>query len=251
MKKIEIGNKNGINDSFTIENRWPIALPKNPKSVRITRKKIWKATFRKSIQTIRRFNLYHIIQSHSPQIILSNRTLPKISQSVFKERKIAFPKWEDAIRARPAKMRRIIQRAGLSMIKTNQVRSALRKIRSDFGECSLDSLKYLSCAEAEDYLISLPGVSEKVAKCVLMYTMNCRVLPVDVHVYRISHRLGWTVRKRADQCHEELESLVRPEWRFAFHVDCIAHGRSCCKSQFPTCDRCCINKYCEYYRGMR
>jgi len=178
-------------------------------------------------------------------IILSNRTLPKTSQAVFNSLKQIFPEWEDAVKTRPQKMRKIIQPAGLFKIKTEQIRTTLKRINADFGKISLDPIRKFSCRDAEKYLISLPGVSKKVAKCVLMYTMNCTVLPVDVHVYRIAIRMGWTVKKRADQCHEELEALVPPHRRFAFHVGCISHGRTCCKSRLPVCDSCCINKYCE------
>ncbi len=98
----------------------------------------------------------------------------------------------------------------------------------------------MSVEETGELLVSLPGVSEKVAKCIMMYTLNHRVLPVDVHVHRVVSRLGWTKRKRADQCHQELESLVPPRWRYAFHVGCVLHGRAVCRAQKPLCGNCSI-----------
>ena len=92
--------------------------------------------------------------------------------------------------------------------------------------------------------MGLDGVSEKVAKCVMMYTLGFDVLPVDVHVHRVATRLEWTNRKRADQCHEELEALVKPRYRFAFHVDCICHGRAVCRPKNPRCNDCVIRRYC-------
>ena len=97
-------------------------------------------------------------------------------------------------------------------------------IKSDLGRCDLTALKGEPEEVVEKYLTSLPGVSEKVAKCVMMYTMSARVLPVDVHVHRVATRLGWTTRKRADQCHQDIGVLgasemairlscrVRPSW---------------------------------------
>ena len=99
-------------------------------------------------------------------------------------------------------------------------------------------------------LITLPGVSDKVAKCVMMYTMGKQVLPVDAHVHRVTRRLGWTSRKRADQTHEELEALIRPEQRYNFHVNCIQHGRLICIPHTPICNICPVNQYCEYYAKM-
>jgi endonuclease-3 len=83
---------------------------------------------------------------------------------------------------------------------------------------------------------------------VAMYTMGAKVLPVDAHVHRVATRLGWTARKRADQCHEELEFVVPPNWRYVFHVGCVLHGRSICRPKQPRCLKCCVNRYCEYFK---
>lgn len=179
-------------------------------------------------------------------IVLSNKTAPDVSARVFRCLKSAFTNWTQMLSARSATVRTILRPGGLSGVKTKQLRAALRKIKRDFGTCDLSALREMSDRQAEEYLCSLPGVSEKVAKCVLMYTLGCRVLPVDAHVHRIATRLGWTTRKRADQCHEELEAMVTPELRFALHVDCILHGRLICRPQAPLCGACLIRRYCKF-----
>lgn len=180
-------------------------------------------------------------------IVLSNKTAPETTKKTFRKLKLRFPEWDEMIDARLSQVRRLLKPAGLADVKSRQLRSALRKIRQDFGRCSLQRLKRFSEAEAQEYLTSLAGVSEKVAKCVMLYTLNFDVLPVDAHVHRVASRLGWTARKRADQCHVELESLVKPRYRFAFHVGCIAHGRSICRPIQPNCERCVIQQYCNYH----
>ena len=96
------------------------------------------------------------------------------------------------------------------------------------------------------YLTKLPGVSTKVAYCVMMYTMDRQVLPVNVHVHRICRRLGWLDKKRADQSHEVLAALVPPQRRFAFHVDCLMLGRQVCTPSKPKHSDCILREYCEY-----
>jgi len=184
-------------------------------------------------------------------IILSNKTLSKAAQNAFLDLKKKFRKWERLATADSKLVREIIAPAGLSVIKTKQIQRSLRKIIADFGKCSLDSLRGLPAEAVERYLVSLDGVSVKVAKCVMMYTMAYDVLPVDTHVHRVAVRLGWTIRKRADQCHDELEAIVPGPRRFAFHVNCIAHGRIVCTPRKPACAECCINKHCEYYRSKK
>jgi len=183
-------------------------------------------------------------------IVLSNKTGPEVARQAFRELKHRFASWDRLLDVRLSEVRRLLRPAGLSDIKSRQLRGALRKIRGDFGRCSLSPLKSLTAKQAEAYLISLQGVSEKVAKCVMMYTLDFEVLPVDAHVHRIAGRLGWTMRKRADQCHQELEALVKPHYRFGFHVGCIAHGRTICRPKEPQCESCVIRRSCMYHNEL-
>jgi len=182
-------------------------------------------------------------------IILSNKTSPNSARGTYQRLKQRFRTWNDVLSAPIATVRSVLKPAGLSTVKSKQIRAALRAIKKTFGACDLRRLKKFSTADAEHYLVGLPGVSEKVAKCVMIYTLNYPVLPVDAHVHRISRRLGWTTRKRADQCHAELEALVPASLRHNFHVTCIAHGRKICRPQNPLCDSCSISRYCYFFKA--
>jgi endonuclease III len=181
-------------------------------------------------------------------IVLSNKTSPKTARRVYDELKARFGQWKSVAVAPLRDVRRVIKPAGLASVKALQLRAALRRIARDWGGCDLRPLASLPVERAEAYLVSLPGVSEKVAKCVLMYTMGAAVLPVDSHVHRIAVRLGWTSRKRPDQCHRDLESLIPADKRYAFHVDCIVHGRLVCRPSRPLCGGCCVRRDCRFAR---
>lgn len=181
-------------------------------------------------------------------VTLSNRTAPKVAEEVYRRIKSRFPSWSEVINGGERDLSDLLAPAGLNQIRGRYLLSALRQIKSDFGKVDISSLSERAPEDALHYLAGLPGISGKVARCVMMYTLGHKVLPVDVHVHRIAVRLGWTDRKRADQCHEELEALVPPDRRFAFHVDCIMHGREICRPKAPLCTRCCVRQFCEYYR---
>ena len=183
-------------------------------------------------------------------IVLSNRTAPKVAVANYKSVKERFPTWDHLLDSDPEVLRRLIEPGGLSAVKASQIRAAISKIAADFGSSTLNQLQSKSANESEKYLCSLPGVSKKVAKCILMYTLGAQVLPVDVHVYRITKRLGWATKNRADQCHEQLEELIPPDRRYNLHVDCIVHGRTVCRTRQPLCDACCIRRYCEYSNNI-
>lgn len=181
-------------------------------------------------------------------IILSNKTTPLLAEATYRTLKNQFSTWGNLRRGCTySRLVTMLRPAGLSRVKARQLLDLFNRLAVDFGSCALDTLQAVADEEALTYLTSLPGVSDKVARCILMYSFDRRVLPVDSHVHRIARRLGWTARKRADQCHEELESLVPPDRRFAFHVDCVVHGRNVCRPSNPACDGCCINRYCTYY----
>lgn len=182
-------------------------------------------------------------------IILSNKTSGAMAASLYRELKRKAPAWGEVIKRGPRWLERIIRPGGLSRVKSRQIVTALRRIRSELGCCDLRPLREWPVESIEAFLVSLPGVSEKVAKCVMLYAMECDVLPVDTHVFRIARRLGWTSRRRADQTHAELEALVPPRLRHVFHVGSIAHGREICRTTGPLCDECCLRKHCKFGRA--
>ena len=183
-------------------------------------------------------------------IIISNKTSPLVAQRTYDQIKEEFVIWDELLNAPPSALKLLLRPAGLARVKSRQIFAALSQIKNDFETCSINNIIGRPDNEIRNYLISLPGVSEKVAKCVMMYTMDIEVLPVDSHVHRITSRLEWTSRKRADQCHEELENLIPAKRRYAFHVDCIMHGRIVCRPKEPNCAQCCINHHCRYFKSL-
>ena len=181
-------------------------------------------------------------------LILSNRTQAKTAQQVYHALKTLRRSWDEVATLPKRTIERAIKPAGFADIRSNQISDALRSIKHRFGKCSLATLRQCSEEEAHQFLVSLPGVSDKVAKCVMMYTLGFEVLPVDVHVFRVSTRLGWTSRCRPSECHADLETLVPPSLRYGFHVNCIALGRQFCRSTEPFCLACPISKLCIYSR---
>lgn len=182
-------------------------------------------------------------------IILSNKTAPASAARVYNALRRAFSSWDHITAAELPRLRVLLEPAGLGNIRAAQIVGIAERLRQQFGRVTLKPLRRWPAAQAEAFLSDLPGVSLKVAKCVMMYTLGFPVLPVDTHVHRIAVRLGWTTRKRADQCHDELEALVSPAMRYAFHVACVAHGRAVCRPFVPRCDSCVIRRCCAYYKA--
>jgi endonuclease III len=180
-------------------------------------------------------------------LMLSNRTQATTAQNVYTALKALRPSWNEIASLPKRTIERTIQRAGFAGIRSAQIKGTLKAIQKRLGACRLDELRQWREQGAHEFLVSLPGVSDKVAKCVMMYTLGFAVLPVDVHVFRVSTRLGWTSRCRAAECHADLETLVSPELRYGFHVNCVALGRAFCRSTEPNCAACPISKFCVHF----
>jgi endonuclease III len=176
-------------------------------------------------------------------IILSNRTTPSLARQAFGRLK-AKGRWSAIAALSTSETASLIQSAGLSRKKARWIHDILAHLDNRFGRPTLSPLRRLSPSHQLAFLCALPGVSVKVAKCVMMYTLDAKVLPVDVHVHRLSTRMGWISARRADAPGSALESFIAPSSRFSFHVNAIQHGRAVCRSAQPLCMDCCLSSIC-------
>ncbi len=177
-------------------------------------------------------------------ILLSLRTHEKGLEASYRGFKEAFPSWTAAARATANQIAKAIETGGLSRQKAQRIRKALRHIKEEFGEVSLRKLRRMTQEDAERFLLALPGVGLKSARCIMMYSLGFEILPVDVHVSRISTRLGWVPKAGSTVHHRLLEDIIPPALRFAFHVCCVQHGRAVCRGQYPKCEICCLSDHC-------
>lgn len=184
-------------------------------------------------------------------IVLSTRTQETAYQHAYACLKQTFRSWSRIAPSSISEVRRILRPIGLGNLKAGQLAQILKRLSEDFGRATLAPLKRMTNTEAEEYLVSLPGVGRKIAKCVMMYSLNRQVLPVDVHVHRVAHRLGFRVKRRPDTSQQLLEDAVQPRWRYGFHVNAVAHGRAVCRPNGPRCSICCLTMWCEYYSANR
>lgn len=95
-----------------------------------------------------------------------------------------------------------------------------------------------------DALTALPGVGRKTANVVRAFAFGIPAMPVDTHVFRVSHRLGLADGKTPEEVERQLMAAIPQEdWRESHHW-LIFHGRRVCHSQKPDCDHCTLRQYC-------
>mgnify|MGYP002774927078 FL=1 len=97
-----------------------------------------------------------------------------------------------------------------------------------------------------DALLRLPGVGRKTANVMQAVAFGQSAMPVDTHVYRVSHRLG-LVPSTADTPLKVEKALIKhiPADDLArAHHWLLLHGRYVCTSRKPHCDKCELSNIC-------
>lgn len=97
-----------------------------------------------------------------------------------------------------------------------------------------------------DSLLHLPGVGRKTANVMQAVAFGQAAMPVDTHVYRVSHRLG-LVPRAADtplKVEQHLVKNIPEEDLAAAHHWLLLHGRYICTSRKPHCEKCDLNAVC-------
>jgi endonuclease III len=179
-------------------------------------------------------------------IIISTMTTGPSFRRTFAQLKRAFPSWDSALRAGVRGVEKVIRPAGLSRIKSRLIIRILQQLKRRLGRVNLSALAGLPTSEAEEFLISLPGVGLKTARCVLMYSLDRDVFPVDTHCLRISRRLGWTQGTQlSERVADEVQEIIPPDVRHALHVGMVMHGRAVCRAKAPNCASCVVKAYCQ------
>lgn len=177
--------------------------------------------------------------------VLSQNTSDVNRDRAFAGLRERFPTWDVLAAAPVAEVAEAIRPGGLSQIKAPRILAILSEIRDRDGSLDLAWMPAATDDEIAAYLVSLPGVGPKTAACVLAFSMERPVIPVDTHVHRVAGRLGWIPPKAsADKAHEILAAVVPPNLRVSMHVGLIRLGREVCKPARPRCEDCPLNDLC-------
>lgn len=93
-------------------------------------------------------------------------------------------------------------------------------------------------------LLKLKGVGRKTANLVITMAFNKPGICVDIHVHRISNRLGWVKTKTPEQTEMALrESLPKRYW-IDLNDQLVTFGQNICQPVSPWCSKCPLQKSC-------
>jgi len=96
-----------------------------------------------------------------------------------------------------------------------------------------------------DELLKLNGVGRKTANLVITLGYNKPGICVDIHVHRISNRLGYVKTKRHDETEFSLRKKLPEKYWIRFNDLLVSFGQNICKPVSPLCSRCPLYDYCK------
>lgn len=99
-------------------------------------------------------------------------------------------------------------------------------------------------------LLELPGVGRKTANCVLVYGFNKPAIPVDIHVHRISNRIGLVNTKTPEKTEIELSNIVDRKYWIKLNNTFVMYGQNICLPVTPNCKLCELKEMCKFYHNI-
>lgn len=169
--------------------------------------------------------------------ILSQRTrdenTDEASKSLFSRYKTA----RDIANADLEDIQGLIKKAGFFRVKAKRIKEISKIIQNRYNGIVPDDIKKL---------LELPGVGRKTANCVLVYGFKKEAIPVDVHVNRISNRIGLVNTKSPEETEKELAKTLPKKYWLDINELFVRFGQDVCRPIGPKCDECPISDLCDF-----
>jgi endonuclease III len=140
------------------------------------------------------------------------------------------------LRLSPARISRLIFPVGFYRTKARAIRQISRDLIERFGGAVPDEI---------DALLTLKGVGRKTANLVVTIGFAKPGICVDIHVHRISNRLGFVLTKSPDQTELALRAKLPRRYWIGYNDLLVAFGQNVCRPLSPHCSRCPVARWCR------
>lgn len=168
--------------------------------------------------------------------IISLRTKDEVTIEASKRLYKILSKPSDIFNITSEDIEKAIYPCGFYKRKAIQIVNLCERLVNEFDGKVPDSL---------DTLLTFDGVGRKTANLVLSEGFSIPAMCVDVHVHRISNRLGYIRTKNPDETEFKLREVLPKEYWIRYNSLMVAFGQSICRPVSPYCSRCPILNYCN------
>lgn len=170
--------------------------------------------------------------------ILSARTRDEVTTAVIKTLFSRFKNPDELSRANLSDIKKLIQKIGFYNVKAARLKEVSQLIIKKYNGEVPSNL---------NDLLTLPGVGRKTANCVLVYGFKKAAIPVDIHVHRISNRIGIVNTKNPEETENVLQKSIDKKYWIRVNETFVTFGQNICLPIKPKCNVCQLTKMCKYY----
>ncbi|MGL4524145.1 MAG: endonuclease III domain-containing protein [Spirochaetia bacterium] len=167
--------------------------------------------------------------------ILSLRTKDEVSQAAYQRLAAAVGPPDNLLNFSDQQIASYIYPCGFYQRKATQLKKIAQILIAEYaGEPP----------KTKEALLSLPGVGLKTANFVLSRGYGIPAICVDIHVHRISQRLGWMQTKTPDETEQVLCDIVPKEYWIPLNSLIVPFGQHICRPTHPHCGACPFDQTC-------
>jgi endonuclease-3 len=149
-----------------------------------------------------------------------------------------FPTVNDMASATPAQVYEFIKSCSYPNNKSKHLVGMAQALVSEFGGV---------VPQKVESLMKLPGVGRKTANVIAAVVYNQPTMAVDTHVFRVSARLGLTLKAKTPlETERQLVKYIPEKLIPTAHHWLILHGRYVCTSRKPKCGACQLADLCPF-----
>jgi len=169
--------------------------------------------------------------------VLSQRTKDENTEKAAKQLFSKYKTPEEIANAPLKDLEALIKPSGFYRIKAKRIKEISKIIAEKYNG---------KVPETINELVKLPGVGRKTAGCVLVYGFNRPAIPTDVHVFRVSNRIGIVKEKTPEKTEYALMRVVPKKYWILYNSIMVRFGQQICRPIRPRCWECPIVDMCEY-----
>lgn len=168
--------------------------------------------------------------------ILSARTKDQTTANVVKKLFVQIKKADDFRKFTVEEIEKMIYPVGFYREKAKHLKKLPDVLDTKFKGIIPDTV---------EELIELPGVGRKTANLVVAVGFNLPAICVDIHVHRISNRLGYLSTKNPLETEMTLREHLPEKYWITYNSCFVSFGQNTCSPINPKCNICPIYKYCS------
>lgn len=132
-------------------------------------------------------------------------------------------------------LQKLIYPVGFYRVKSKNILKVCKELIEGYDSQVPDSI---------EELLKFDGVGRKTANLVVSLGFAKPAICVDIHVHRISNRLGYIKTKDPHETEMKLRVKLPQKYWIEYNSILVAFGQKICRPISPFCSECPVDKYC-------